>query len=210
MKRIAVCFGIAMFLAASSLNAAPAITFNPATGTTGTNQDQTVGWQFNVLSPLTVTGLGWYDDGGNGLATGHSVGIWNPSGTLLASILVPAGTVAALDGQFRTVSIPDLSLTIGDGYIIGGVNFLANTERLAANVAQVVDPRIGFVDATFSQDSGTSLVRPANFSVAETGFYGPMFSTVPSSSGVPDSGSGVILFGFALASLIAFRRRILR
>ena len=39
----------------SDAHASPVLTFNEATGTAGTNQDQSVGWQFNVLSPTLVT-----------------------------------------------------------------------------------------------------------------------------------------------------------
>ena len=62
---------------------AGALTFNPATGGTGANNDQSVGWQFNVLNSVTVTDLEWFDPTGNGLSTAHTVGIWNPAGALL-------------------------------------------------------------------------------------------------------------------------------
>jgi hypothetical protein len=43
------------------------LTFNPATGGSGANQNQSVGWQFSVLSPITVTDLEWFDPIGTGL-----------------------------------------------------------------------------------------------------------------------------------------------
>ena len=190
--------------AAVSTNADPVLTFNPATGLNGVNQNQSVGWQFNVVTSLTVTGLGWYDEGANGLTTAHMVGIWSPGGALLASVLVPAGAVASLDGQFRTIAIAPIVLAVGNGYIVGGENFAQNTERLAFNVTQTVDPRIAFVDATFS-DVGSGFVRPTNFSVAETGFYGPSFS-VAGTQNVPEPAT-LLLLGSGLAGVLTQVRK---
>jgi hypothetical protein len=140
-----------------------------------------VGWQFDVLSSLTLDGLGWFDAGQNGMAMAHPIGIWAPDGTLLGSVTVPSGTSAALDGQFRMVPVAPFQLSPGAGYIVGGLNFAANTERIAENVVQSVDPRISYSYATFSLlDSG--FTRPTHISNATTGFYGPSFSVVPEPS----------------------------
>lgn len=156
----------------SAASAAPVLSFDELTGANALNQDQTVGWQFDVLSSLTVTGLGWFDEGGDGLAESHQVGLWDPSGTLIASVEVPAGTVADLDGQFRTVAVVPFVLAPGNGYIIGGLNSSTNSERLAANVTVTTNPAIRFVGPRF----GGLGTRPTNPSVASTGFFGPSFS----------------------------------
>ena len=57
--------------------ATPALTFNAAGASSGNENDQTVGWTFNVLSTTTVTGLGWYDPSGAGVSLAHMVGIWD-------------------------------------------------------------------------------------------------------------------------------------
>lgn len=163
------------------------------------NSDQAVGWQFNVLSPITVNGLGWYDEDADGLVLGHDVAIWDPDGNLLTSIFVPAGTATPLDGQFRTASIPPITLATGAGYIVGGMNFNENTERLASNVNQVLDSRVEYVDATFA-DIGDGFVRPTSFSTATSGFYGPSFSLVPEPIGVV-----MAMLGVCLASPRLFR-----
>ncbi|MEX0679646.1 MAG: hypothetical protein WD063_21430 [Pirellulales bacterium] len=181
--------------------AVPVLTFNEATGGSGTNQDQSVGWQFDVLNPITVVGLGWFDEGANGLGRSHTVGIWNPAGTLLDSVLIPAGVAAPLDGQFRTIAIAPLVLAPGAGYIVGGENFSNSGDRLADDVTQVVDSRIGYIDATFST-IGSGFVRPTSFSVATTGFYGVSFST-------PEP-SGIALGAMALGALVGFVRRLAR
>ena len=181
--------------------AVPVLTFNEASGGDGFNFDQSVGWQFNVLNPITITGLGWFDEGANGLGHSHTVGIWNPAGTLLDSVLIPAGLGTPLDGQFRTIAITPIVLAPGAGYIVGGENFGSSGDRLASDVTQAIDPRIGYIDATFST-LNSGFVRPTFFSVATTGFYGPSFS-------IPEP-SGIALGAMALGGLVGFVRLLRR
>lgn len=176
----------------ANVHADPVLTFNATTFSNNVNQS--LGWQFDVLAPIPVTGLGWFDDSADGLSHAHQVGIWSPTGSLLKSAVVPAGTAAPLDGQFRTVSVSPITLTPGNGYIVGGENFADSTDRIASNVQQFVIPQLRYIDATFGS---IGFVRPFSFSAANTGFYGPSFSTVPEPTA----------FGGVLAAAIFLRRR---
>lgn len=196
VKFIAVGLAFSLFSAVSI--ATPVITFDEASGSDAINGDQNVGWQFDVLSAITVTALGWYDQDQNGLGVAHEVGIWGSAGNLLTSAIVPAGTVGALDGVYRTAAISTLNLGIGTGYIVGGLNSSNSGDRLAFDVTQVVNSSIRYIDATFSGLSGT-LDRPAFFSAATTGFYGPMFF-VGDNAPVPTPAT-LALFGVGLAGL---------
>lgn len=76
----------------------------------------TRGWDFFNNSPygssnyMAVTQLGVFDQGGDGLANAHEIGIWAANGTLLASTTIPAGTVAPLVDGYRYMPITPVLL----------------------------------------------------------------------------------------------------
>lgn len=80
----------------------------------------TLGYFFNVLNPITVTGLGYFDEGKNGLLETHEVGLWNSAGTLLASAVVGSGTSNTLNGWYRMAGVAPVTLSAGNGYVVGG------------------------------------------------------------------------------------------
>lgn len=187
----------------SVVRATPVLTFTVPPTFISANNNQSVGWQFNVSAPVTVTGLGWYDDLSNGLSNAHQVGIWSPAGALLTSGTVPAGTAAPFDGQFRTQPITPITLTPGTGYIVGGENFANSLDRMASDVpSQTLDPRVSYVDATFA-NIGLGFTRPTVFSIATTGFYGPSFSVIIPE---PASLSAILLVGGAQVRTMRRRR----
>ena len=102
--------------------AGPVLTFDQSLGGTGLNRDQTVGWEFSVVEPVTLTHLTWFDQDQDGLSTSHRVGLWDPNGQLVISATIPIGTSSILDGIWRTINVQDLTLSVGSGYIIGGTN----------------------------------------------------------------------------------------
>jgi hypothetical protein len=86
-------------------------------GSNGT--DYTLGFEFQVITSLQVGGLGVYDYNKDGLSQADAVGLWTSSGTLLASVTVPAGTAAPLDNWFRWAPLAS-PLTLQPGtYVVG-------------------------------------------------------------------------------------------
>src|SRR5262249_25328874 len=75
----------------------PAITFTGSSNDT-TNGEWSLGYKFEVNAPITVTQLGYYDSGQDGLAESHAVGIYDLSQNLLVSGTVDAGTADELVG----------------------------------------------------------------------------------------------------------------
>src|SRR5262249_21074041 len=86
---------------------------------TAISTDVTLGYAFTVSTPISVTMLGLFDSGNNGLAHSHAVTIWTRTGTQLVQATIPFGTGATLTNGFRYVSIAPFTLAAGT-YTIGG------------------------------------------------------------------------------------------
>ena len=67
----------------------------------------------NVFTPardIIIDSLVIFDYGNGDLGESHEVGIFDSSGTLLASAVVPAGMVSPLDNNFRYTDIVPTNL----------------------------------------------------------------------------------------------------
>jgi hypothetical protein len=146
------------------------------------NHNQHVGWNFDVLEPLVVTGLGWYSS--NGIHWHHRIWLYDANGTELATVYIPdSGAVGTyIDGQFRTSDVGPVLLTPGVGYRIEGENYYDSIEILAYNPTfSWIDPRISY------SDNGVH------------GIFGPSFSVAPATIPLPGA---FWLFGSGLVWLI--------
>src|SRR5262245_59793446 len=102
--------------------AGPAVSFDSTSGFVLVDQPFTVGWQLSVNTSISVTSLGAYDSPfAEGLLTDHEVGIWNSSGTLLATVTVHAGTSDPLTGRFRYVDLVTALVLDPGTYTIGAL-----------------------------------------------------------------------------------------
>ena len=87
-----------------------------------------IGFVFVPKANITVTELGYYDDGGDGLEIDHPVTLFDATGTTrLAEVTVRAGTVDTLRGKFRYRSITPMNLTAGTTYVLAGYHDSAST-----------------------------------------------------------------------------------
>ncbi len=191
-----------VFSVCSSAFGTPVLDFNPQTGGTGRNNDQTVGWSFSVLDTLTVTDLAWFDQDQDGLSTAHAVAIWDTNGSLLTQATIPAGQNATLDGIWRLVPITPIQLFSGNDYVVGGLNTELSTDRLAAGITSpTVDSRIIYGGELFS-DFTTSLIPPDVFSNVSGGFFGPSFFV----ASIPEPATWLLLSSAYVAIFIYNRR----
>ncbi len=75
------------------------------------------GFAANPSGTAQVNQLGYFDQGGDGLAAAHQVGLYHYNGSayqLLATTTIPAGTGALLENGFRWMPIPTVTLTDTD------------------------------------------------------------------------------------------------
>ena len=108
----------------------PAFTPSPDYLIPPRNFTGTRGWAFSNGGPVsvTITAVGVWDFGGDGLANSHEVGVWGNSGDLLGSANVPAGTKAALTDGYRYVPISPVIIAprargiIGAAYLVGDLD----------------------------------------------------------------------------------------
>lgn len=137
----------------------------------------TLGWEFNVNSPITVTSVGWFDSGA-GLSASHPVGVFNSSGVLLASATVLASdplvsSIAPQPGagfRYHSLAAP-LTLDVGT-YRIGGFNPPGSTDRdynFVTSLSTVSE--VSYVHSYYAPSG--SLVYPSTFGDREKGYFGP-------------------------------------
>ncbi len=195
-----------MIAVAAQAGVQPAITFDNTTGQTLGNPPFTLGWSFSTNSAVTVSSLGVFDSGLDGLANSYQVGIFNSGGTLLTSTTVQSGTVDPLINQFRYASTAPVTLAAGGTYSIGAL-YLTGSDGLVAApggfgipVNFAVNSAITFLDAEYA--FGSSLTAPQNGAGGE-GYFGPNFLA----GGVPELSTwAMMIIGFGGVALQIRRR----
>jgi hypothetical protein len=181
VRSFAWLFCVALFVLAAA-GAAPAatsaISTDPVSPPFG-EQSYSVGWRFQALQNVSVVSLGALDpDSQNGLASSMDVGIWTDSGTLLASLTVPAGTAGTLvDNYLYADLITPISLTTGDFYRIADSPTSGLNAYMFSGVSVTDSAAVGF-DQGYEATSNNSLTFPTT-SGGSSAFFGPNFQYVP-------------------------------
>jgi len=171
--------------------------------------DAVQGFRFDVPSGpgIIVTHLGVYDYNGDGLAGAHEVGLWNSSGTPLASGTVAAGETPTLDAYFRLVDIADVFLPSGTGYQVGAWYEYGGPDAQDfgrwLDEDMSVSPLISF-DSTRFANSAT-LTPPTSDNAGSYNYFGASFNA----NAVPEPSTLAALAGLLGMGLIGrwWRRR---
>ncbi|PYK29980.1 MAG: hypothetical protein DME57_08420 [Verrucomicrobia bacterium] len=151
----------------------------------------TFGWSFTLSSTISVTDLGYFDFGGNGLNEAHDVGIWTSTGTLMVSATVPAGTAGTLVGDFRYVLVSPTLLAPGD-YVIGGFESGSSGDPVEVQASTITTASMITYDGSRST-AGAALTFPSGDASANgNSYFGPNFefTAVPEPTTI-----GLLLFG---------------
>ena len=203
MKKI---LGFLVFMYVGSANAALIGVDIVSGGFANTNASFTIGWGFDVTSSVSVTHLGFWDEGGDGLVEAHDVGLWASDGTLLAQTIVSNAsttTIASASGFgdwiFETLSGP-IILDAGS-YIVAGVSGADPFRTFVDSIS--VDPLLtNFGSGKFER--GGTLAFPTSVEDSEFSLFGANI-LIDDTISVP-APTSILLLGLGIAGL-CFKRK---
>jgi hypothetical protein len=203
LKTIFYCGMLAAAMTSGHANAFEAIDVT-SPGLTYSGAPYTLGFQFSVASNVSITALGAYDNGNNGLNGAASVGLWDSSGNLLVSTAVPAGAAGLLIGDFSYATISPYALTANTHYFIGAYepSDLATSLNTGQGGSGSINPLVTIYQDQFSSFNYAFSFPGSTNSHPEGAWLGANFST-----GVPEPATwATMLAGFAGLGFLGYRR----
>jgi hypothetical protein len=174
-------------------------------GVFDTASGATVGWRFSSIASISLTQLGVWDMGGDGLVDSHQVTVWDSTGTMVAQLVVPSGTASPLIDGFRYAMLPVPALLFAGTYTIGAL-YSDNADPYADRATTSTAPGITY-DGSRSR-FGDAFPAGDVFDL-NGGYFGPNFQF--NAVAVPESGATLLwLLGASVIALGAPRRRKVR
>ena len=163
-----------------------------------------LGWQFNVIEPITIDGLGVFDFQANGLEESHQVGLWDSNGSLLRQATVTSGStlVASVSnaGDWRFESIAPIVLLAGT-YVTSAF-YPTNVDPVMGLATITTVPQISFLASRASDEAAFAQAGPSG-GLVQPGIFGANIRV----QSVPDPASSILLLGSSLAMLAVKRWR---
>ena len=180
-----------------------AINFSNTTGEPLSNPPMTLGWAFEVNSPVNVTWMSFFDSGQDGLVDSHPMGIWDSSGTMLVSATVDAGSTNPLHDKFRAFAVNPTLLMPG-AYRIGALFASGIDSNMFPTFTTGFStaPEITFIRSASAV--GPTLTNPApTFFSMGPAYFGPNFEF----QSVPEPGSLTLVGTVAVLAALFYRKR---
>ena len=170
----------------------------------------TRGFTFDVTTPTTIGGLGFFDTNNHVLGRTYDVGLWDSSGTLLASTTIGNASTSIAStsslGQWLENSITPLVLNPGT-YVLGAE--YPDVDNTAVYVYEGIASSIGGVSyGTAAFANAPTLTLPtAQFGALDAAFFGPMAFTGQVAASTPEPGTYSLMGGLGLTGAAFLRRR---
>ncbi len=168
----------------------------------------TLGYEFSVTSPVTISAL---SDFASGVASGGTaVGLWNASGTEIASTTVITSDSLTADGFFRYSPLSS-AVTLPDGNYFVGAYAPSGTQYSGGVTGLTAVSGVSYLGSDYSHTTGlqdpTVAVSSSTYLFGGNVVLAPAVSYDDSDPIVPDAGSGMVLLSAGLAGLAAFGRK---
>ena len=193
MKVVLECFtALAIWTLAGTAVAGPVLSVTGGSGATPV-ADSSHGWEFTANASILVTHLGLYDEGDDGMNLSHPIGIYRLSDeALLTSGTVNAGVGDTLIDSFRYVDTPDITLDIGETYVIAYYSATAISDTVLTSATGLsVDPVITYGPLRRLEISTGGLVLPTSLTSDDR--IGPNFLfEIPEPTTLTLAGLGLI------------------
>jgi hypothetical protein len=163
-----------------------------------------IGWQFSVSAPITIDGLGLFDVNPSGFGETHQVGLWDNSGTLLASATVTSGSTlvnsVSNSGDWLFENIAPVLLA--PGTYVTGAFFATSADSVMASATITTIPQISFLASRASMEG--AFAEPGVYGLVEPGVFAANVRV--QTAAVPEP-TTLALIGTGLVAVRARRRR---
>jgi hypothetical protein len=178
---------------------------------------QTLGWEFSLSDYKTITGLGFWDEKGDGLSADHMVGIWQVSGgsPLVATTVTNTSTPfasSAHEGRwlFQDFTTP---LVLNPGIYVVGAFYNGDDQPREGVTSISLAPGFTYSQARFTSNFVTGLTFPDGQGGGTQGFFGPnlmLGQAVPEPSSILLSITALGLTGFQRALRARRQKKIIK
>ncbi|MEK6235505.1 MAG: DUF4082 domain-containing protein, partial [Planctomycetales bacterium] len=179
-RLIPAVISVACLACVSVVNADPALSFTGQSGV-GVRNNRTAGYTFTVDSTMAVTQLGLADLSGDGNEEIRPIGLWDSGGSLLATVVMPAGSIGTLVGDFRYLPLDSpVFLNAGETYTVGATyqTSMGGVFWEASGLTTIPDFNFG---TNRLSNEGTGFVKPLGGTGGsrDAGFFGPNLDLGP-------------------------------